>query len=103
VLEAMASGRAIVTTDTYGCRDTVEEGVNGHLVPTRDWQSLANAMERFLTGESSFQSMGAASLERVRRLFDVELVNRQMIDALGVSETAGHPGSAFGRVAEATN
>jgi glycosyltransferase involved in cell wall biosynthesis len=103
VLEAMASGRAIVTTDTYGCRDTVEEGVNGHLVPTRDWQSLAKAMERFLTGESSFESMGAASLERVRRLFDVELVNRQMIDALGLSGAGDQRGSSLGRVAEAAS
>lgn len=84
VLEAMASGRPIVTTDTYGCRDTVEEGVNGHLVSIRAWGPLADAMERFLSGRSSYRSMGVASLERVRRLFDVEQVNREMIAALGV-------------------
>lgn len=87
VLEAMASRRAIVTTDTYGCRDTVEEGVNGHLVPTRDWRALAAAMERFLSGESVYQPMGAASLERVRRNFDVEQVNRDMLKALGVAQS----------------
>jgi glycosyltransferase involved in cell wall biosynthesis len=86
VLEAMASGRAIITTDTYGCRDTVEEGVNGHLVPTRQWEPLAEAMELFLTGRSSFAEMGSASLARVRRLFDVEKVNKDMLVALGVSE-----------------
>jgi len=84
VLEAMASGRPIVTTDTYGCRDTVEEGVNGHSVPTRDWQNLAIAMERFLTGTSVYQTMGEESIKRVRRLFDVEDVNRDMIAALGI-------------------
>lgn len=84
VLEAMASARPIVTTDTYGCRDTVEDGVNGYLVPTRDWRSLATAMEQFLAGRSSLSGMGRASLERVRSLFDVETVNRQMFAALGV-------------------
>jgi glycosyltransferase involved in cell wall biosynthesis len=94
VLEAMASERPIVTTDTYGCRDTVEEGVNGHLVRTRDWQSLADAMERFLSGESCWETMGAASLSRVRRLFDVEQVNRDMIKALGVAGAGGSKSDA---------
>lgn len=103
VLEAMASGRAIVTTDTYGCRDTVEEGLNGHLVAIRDWQCLADSMERFLSGESSYQAMGAASLERVRQLFDVEQVNRDMLRALGVSggdaSASGLPRSAIPQTA----
>jgi glycosyltransferase involved in cell wall biosynthesis len=89
VLEAMASGRAIVTTDTYGCRDTVEEGVNGHLVPIRSWEPLAEAMEQFLSGRSDYAALGAASLTRVRRLFDVDIVNRDMLAALGVA--AGAP------------
>jgi len=84
VLEAMASARPIVTTDTYGCRDTVEEGVNGHLVPIRNAPALAAAMERFLDARSSLEPMGKASLSRVRKLFDVEIVNRQMLAALGL-------------------
>jgi len=88
VLEAMASGRAIVTTDTYGCRDTVEEGVNGHLVPIRAWEPLVEAMEHFLAGRSDSAAMGAASLERARRLFDVDGVNRDMLAALGVAADA---------------
>jgi glycosyltransferase involved in cell wall biosynthesis len=88
VLEAMASGRAIITTDTYGCRDTVAEGVNGHLVPIREWKPLAKAMEAFLSGESSYAKMGAASLERARALFDVEIVNRDMLAALGLDGVA---------------
>lgn len=91
VLEAMASGRAIVTTDTYGCRDTVEEGINGHLVATREWRPVAEAMERFISGESNYEQMGAASLDRVRRLFDVEQVNRDMLKALGVAKPEASP------------
>lgn len=86
VLEAMATGRPVVTTDTYGCRDTVEEGVNGCLVPTREWEPLKEAMERFLRGDVSLGDMGEASLARARRLFDVEEVNRQMLAALGVDD-----------------
>jgi glycosyltransferase involved in cell wall biosynthesis len=86
VLEAMASARPIITSDTYGCRDTVEEGVNGYLVPVRSWEPLKDAMERFLNGTSSVVEMGAASLARVRRLFDVEKVNLAMFEALGVAE-----------------
>lgn len=82
VLEAMASGRAIVTTDTYGCRDTVEEGLNGHLVEVRESDGLAAAMENFLCGRSDPEAMGAASRARAERLYDVEIVNRDMIAAL---------------------
>jgi len=94
VLEAMASGRPIVTTDTYGCRDTVEEGTTGYLVPIRDWEALAAAMERFLSGEAPYRSMGEAGLNRVRRLFDVEQVNLDMLRALGVNGSGNSAGAA---------
>jgi glycosyltransferase involved in cell wall biosynthesis len=88
VLEAMASGRPIITSDTYGCRDTVKEQVNGFLVPTRRWEPLADAMEKFLGGRCSIDEMGAASLARVKRMFDVEKVNEDMVRALGLAATS---------------
>jgi glycosyltransferase involved in cell wall biosynthesis len=48
VLEAMAAGRPIITTNVAGCRDTVDERVNGCLVEPRDAHALAAAMESFL-------------------------------------------------------
>lgn len=84
VLEAMATGRAIITTETYGCRDTVEEGMNGHLVPVRAWEPLAVAMESFLSGRSSAQAMGGASRKMAERLFDVKAVNNDMLAALNL-------------------
>ena len=48
VLEAMAMGRPIVTTDAPGCRETVRPGQNGYLVPVRDAAALAKALERFI-------------------------------------------------------
>lgn len=81
VLEAMATGRLIITTDAPGCRETVAPGVNGYLVPPRDPEALAEAMLRLLTADNrSVVAMAEASLDRVARLFDVERVNRQLME-----------------------
>src|SRR3546814_3608794 len=48
LLEALATGRPIITTDMPGCREPVREGLNGFLVPPRNAEKLAAAMERFL-------------------------------------------------------
>lgn len=47
VLEAMAMGKPVITTKTAGCRETVEEGVNGYLAEARDVNDLIRAMEKF--------------------------------------------------------
>jgi len=84
VLEAMASGRPIVTTDAPGCRETVEEGVNGFLVPARDYKILSNRMERFITDPGLAKKMGMESRRIAEDRFDVELVTQQMIQALEI-------------------
>ncbi|BBI68842.1 hypothetical protein PKHYL_30330 [Psychrobacter sp. KH172YL61] len=48
VLEAMAMGRAVITTDAPGCRETVINGHNGYLVPVKDADALAEAMQKFI-------------------------------------------------------
>ena len=58
ILEAMAMGRPIITTDVPGCRETVQEGINGFLVPARDPAALATAMERFLVTPGLAAGMG---------------------------------------------
>lgn len=74
LIEAAASGRAIVTTDTPGCRDIVQDGVNGLLVPPGDDDALIRAIERLCADDELRQRMGARgrmiaeddfSLERV--------------------------------------
>ncbi|WMN16075.1 glycosyltransferase family 4 protein [Pseudomonas piscis] len=82
VLEAMSSGRAIVTTDAPGCRETVEEGVNGFLVEPRDISKLAIAMERLINSGSLREQMGQASRELAVRKYDVHQVNAAMIRAM---------------------
>ncbi len=70
VLEAMAMGKMIITTDSVGCRDTVEDGKNGYLVPPRDAFALAEAMKKTLAlSEAQILAMGQNSREKVEREF----------------------------------
>lgn len=82
VLEAMSVGRAIITTDAPGCRETVKQGFNGFLVPVADAQALADTMQRFLVSPDLIVSMGAAARQFVEQKYDVNAVNDSIIDAI---------------------
>lgn len=84
VLEAMAMGRPIITTDAPGCRETVIEGYNGFLIPVRDPQALAEAMERFIMRPELVAQMGNNSRKLAEDRFDVHRVNAQMMKAMGL-------------------
>ena len=84
VLEAMAMGRPIVTTDAPGCRQTVEQGHNGFLVPPRDAQALEAAMERFIAEPRLIAEMGADARRVAEEKFDVRSVNAAMLEAAGL-------------------
>lgn len=81
-LEAMATGRAIVTTDVPGCRGTVIEGVNGHLVAARDAPALAQAMRSLAVDADRVRRMGEASRRMAEERFDARAVDRRIIDGL---------------------
>lgn len=85
VLEAMSVGRAIVTTDAPGCRETVLEGENGFLVKVRDAASLAAACERLCRQPSLLDSMGRRSRQLAEARFDSRAVNRRILRALGLA------------------
>jgi glycosyltransferase involved in cell wall biosynthesis len=85
VLEAMAMGRPVVTTDVPGCRETVIDGENGFLVPPRDAAALARAMER-LIGEPALRArMGEKGLALCRAKYDVEQVNAALMRHLSLA------------------
>ncbi len=84
VLEAMAMGRPIITTDAPGCRETVIEGQNGFLVPVRNVDKLADAMERFINNPSLLGVMGQHSRKIAETKYDVHLVNEVMLQAMGL-------------------
>lgn len=84
VLEAMSMGRPIVTTDAPGCRETVQPGINGFLVPVRDHHALADAMAAFIADPSLVVRMGARSRRIAEEKYDVRRVNAQMMLAMGL-------------------
>lgn len=85
VMEAMAAGRPILTTNTAGCRDTVDERVNGCLVPPNDVSALAQAMESFLKRPDLVPAMARASRLKAERRFDVRDASRATMVALGLA------------------
>lgn len=84
VLEAMAMGRAIITTDAPGCRETVVDGDNGWLVPVKSADALAAAMLRFVQDPALAPRMGARSRAVAEDRYDVHKVNAQMLAAMGL-------------------
>ena len=84
VLEAMAMGRPIITTDTQGCRETVKDGVNGFLVPVKDAKAVAEKMIWFIEHPERIHDMGEESLRYAREKFDVNKVNAEMIRLMGL-------------------
>lgn len=84
VLEAMSTGRPIITTDATGCRETVTDGVNGFLVPPRTSGPLADAMERFLTEPELLPRMAQASRSIAEDKYDVRKVNQVILEAMGL-------------------
>lgn len=86
LLEAAAMGKPIITTDTPGCREIVEDGVNGYLVPPRDADALANAMRRMAASSAeSLARMGRNSGARAERFYDERIVIDRYLDALSAA------------------
>jgi len=85
VLEALSTGRPVVTTDVPGCRETVVDGDNGFLVPAHDPRSLADAMERFVLEPGLAQEMGRRSREIAVERYDVHKVNADLFRHLELS------------------
>lgn len=83
LLEACATGRGIITTDIPGCREAVDEGVNGYLCKKQDVDTLADCMERFLnlTTEQR-KAMGDVGRQKMEREFDKKMIVSQSVDVI---------------------
>ena len=84
VLEAMAMGRPIITTDAPGCRETVINGKNGYLVPVRSVDALEEAMLAFVHNPALMTCMGAESRKIAEEKYDVHKVNAHMLREMGI-------------------
>lgn len=84
VLEAMATGRAVITTDAPGCRETVVEGQTGYLVPVGDAAALAEAMRRYASDPALASAHGGAGRRLAEAKYDVVKVNRSIVELLSL-------------------
>lgn len=82
VLEAMAMGRPIITTDAPGCRETVVDGVNGFLVPVKNVEALIVAMRKFIDAPELASKMGKSSLKIAREKYNVHQVNAAIMEGM---------------------
>jgi glycosyltransferase involved in cell wall biosynthesis len=84
VLEALASGRPVITCDSPGCRETIEDGVQGLLVPPRDAAALASAILGRLRNPSRTESMAVEARRLAERVYYVRKVKAHMIEFMGL-------------------
>jgi glycosyltransferase involved in cell wall biosynthesis len=82
IMEAMATGRPIITTDAPGCRETVIPGRNGYLAPVRDVPALADAMLRFIEQPELIAPMGRESRRIAQAKYDVHRLNQRILEKL---------------------
>lgn len=75
ILEAMACGRATITTDAPGCREAVDDGVNGVLVPVKNVEKLIEAMKFSINNPERIKKMATQGRKKAEEIFDVEKVN----------------------------
>lgn len=85
VLEAMSMGRAIITTDAPGCKETVVDGQNGFKVPIQNVAALATAMQQLVDHPEKIEMMAAQSRQIILDQYDVKKVNQQMLDAIKIT------------------
>ena len=82
--EAMAIGRAVITTDVPGCRETVVNGVNGFLVEKWNPEALAEKMIYFIENSEQIAIMGQESYKIAQEKFDAQKVNQRLLKMIGI-------------------
>jgi glycosyltransferase involved in cell wall biosynthesis len=83
-LEAMSMGRPILTTNAVGCKDTVENGVNGFKVQVGSVDELVVKMIWFIENGGQIKNMGLESRRMVEDKFDVHKVNKEMLKIMDI-------------------
>lgn len=83
ILEGMACGRPVITTDWPGCREPVEDGVNGYLVPIKAPEVLAEKMYELAVDRDKLLEMSVEAYKTCKEKYAVEIVNEQMRSVMG--------------------
>ncbi|GHU66221.1 glycosyl transferase [Clostridia bacterium] len=87
ILEAMAIGRAVLTTDMPGCTETVIEGYNGFIIQPKRIEALTEKMTWFINNVNETVDMGKNSRKLAERVFDVRAVNKTILRNIGICKT----------------
>ena len=74
MIEACAIGRPIITTQSIGCKDTVDDGVNGFLIAPKAVEPLVEKLRLLIDDAALRQKMGKASREKAEREFSLDVV-----------------------------
>lgn len=83
LLEAAASARPIITTDRAGCREAVDDGKSGIIIPIQDQEALTTAILKFINmSNEDRKNMGLAGRKKVERQYDRQLVVRKYLDEM---------------------
>ncbi|TPG42876.1 glycosyltransferase family 1 protein [Sphingomonas koreensis] len=91
ILEALASGRPVITTDLPGCRDAIVDRRNGRLIPPRDPEALARAILETLADRDALEAMAAAARDHAERHYDVHDVNAVLLSCMRLSAATSSP------------
>ncbi len=84
VLESMACGRAIITTDAPGCRETVQDGVNGYIVPVQNVDAIVEKMQIFIDHPQLAVEMGDYGRKIAEEKYDVKKVNASIMEIMKI-------------------
>lgn len=84
IIEAMAMGRPIITTNTPGCKETVEDGANGFKIPPKDVQELVEKMKWMIENPKKVEDMGIRSRKICEDKFNVNDINQKMLKIIGL-------------------
>ncbi len=80
LIDVCAIGRPIITTNSIGCKDVVDDGVNGFLIPTRDCEALAEKLRILIEDKELRVRMGKAAREKAEREFSIEKVIKRHLE-----------------------
>lgn len=84
ILEAMACAKPVITTDWVGCKEAVSNNENGFLIPIKNSEVLAKKMIYLIENFDIAQKMGKRSIEICKEKFDVDIINKKMLEIMEI-------------------
>ena len=80
LIEATAIGRPIITTLSVGCKDTVDDGINGYLIPPREVKPLVEKLTELINNKELREKMGLASRVKAEKEFSLDMVIKKHLE-----------------------